>query len=249
MVTNVFFNNFKQFGEQKLYEDLIVEAIRIHGQDMYYIPRKAINTDPIYGASDQVYYDDAYLIELYIKSVDGFEGDGSFMSKFSVEIRDQVTFTIAKRVFDDEIGRDNSFPRPREGDLIYFPLNKKCFEIKYVDNKPFFYPLGELFTYDLYCELYEYSNENFNTGITDIDVIQQKFSTNIYDSAILDSSGAAILDSSGYAILPGTYDETNIDPFDDSEVIQTGTGSVGQEGSDDIIDWTEKNPFSENGIY
>lgn len=243
MVTNPAFNNFQAFSEQQLYEDQIVEAIQIHGQDMWYVPRRKINKDQIYFADDVSEFDSAYLVDIYIKSIDGFQGDQSFMSRFQIEIRDQITFTIAKRTFDLDIGTlaENNFVRPREGDLIYYPLNKKCFEIKFVDNKPFFYPLGELFTYDLYCETFEYSDEKFSTGIPEIDAIQQVLSTNLYDNAIHDLDGNAILDSDGYPILPTEFEETEFDPLSDNDSIQSE--------SDDIIDFSVSDPFSEGGRY
>lgn len=246
MPTNVFFNKFDHHGEQQIYEDLIVEAIRISGHDVWYIPRRINNKDPIYDADDISSFDKAYLVEMYIKSVDGFEGDGDYMSRFGgIEIRNQVVFTIAKRVFNEEIGTPEDFIRPREGDLVYFPLNKKVFQINYVDNKPFFYPFGELFTYDLYCELYEYSQEEFNTGIPEIDIIQERESTNLYDWAIQDSDGKAILDSDGNPILTSTYGvendtiDTPTDHQDNEEI---------QDASDEIIDFSEIDPFS-SGIY
>ena len=240
MATNVFYNNYRFTGEQQLYEDLIVETIQLHGDDMYYIPRNLNNKDQIYGEDDLSSYTNAYLIEIYVRSYDGFEGDGSFISKFGLEIRDQVTFTIAKRRFIDEIGHVENIPRPREGDLIYFPLNRKLFEIKYVDNKPFFYPFGELFTYDIYCENFEYSSQVFDTGIPEIDAIQDK-TQNLFYWAIKDSDGNPILDASGTPILEDSYDSYIIDPLDDSDVIQTTANN--------IIDWTITDPFSENGKF
>lgn len=234
--TNVFFNNYRFTGEQQLYEDLIVETIQIHGDDMYYIPRNTVNEDPILGEDDMSSYTKAYLLEIYVRSYDGFEGDGTFVSKFGLEIRDQVTFTISKRRFVDEIGAPHGLLRPREADLIYFPLNRKLFKISYVDNKPFFYPFGELFTYDLYCENFEYSSEIINTGIPEIDAIMAK-SQDTYYWAIRDNSNNAILDNNGMPILPSTYSPIDIDPIDDSDEIE--------EQADDIIDWSVKDPFSE----
>lgn len=170
MTTSPYFNNFNATNEQGLLEDLIIESIQIYGQDMIYLPRKNENFDNLYGTSDITTFNDHYTIEMYIKSVDGFGGDGNFLSKFGLEIRDQVTFTVAKKRFESEVwAHDSNLNRPREGDLIYFPLNKRLFEIKYADNKPTFYQLGALQVYNLTCELYEYSSERFETGISVID--------------------------------------------------------------------------------
>mgnify|MGYP003348856930 CR=1 FL=1 len=118
MATSVFFNNFQASGEQELLDSLIIESIRIFGHDCFYIPRKLNNYDSVYGADDQSSYEQAILMEMYIKSIDGFSGDGNFMSKFGLEIRDQVTFSIAQRVFADEVGAYTTLTRPREGDRV-----------------------------------------------------------------------------------------------------------------------------------
>ena len=104
---------------------------------MYYIPRKLNNYDPVYGADDQSSYEQAIMIEMYIKSINGFSGDGSFLSKFGLEIRDQVVFSVAQRIFSEEVGTVTTQVRPNEGDLIYFPLNNKCFQIKFVNKYRF----------------------------------------------------------------------------------------------------------------
>lgn len=241
MATNFYFNNFQSSQEQTLLEDLIIESIKIYGEDMYYVPRTLNSLDKIYGEDDTSSYDSAILVELYIKNVDGFGGDGNFMSKFGLEIRDQVTFTIAKRVFDEEVNITNTMPRPREGDIIYFPLNKKLFQIKYVDNKPIYYQLGALQVYDLTCELFEYSGEVFNTGIPEIDDIQQKLSLNILDYGILTQDNFVLATEDDNLLVIEEFSVENIDPFSDNDTIQT-------EG-DGYLDFTERDPFSENGTY
>ena len=158
MVTNVYFNLYGQTSEQELLEDLVIESIRMYGQDMYYLPRKRNSFDGIYYEDSQSSFDIAYMIEVYMKSYNGFMGQDSFMSKFGLEVRDQFVFSIARRSFSLEITNPQpEILRPREGDLLYFPLNRKTFEIRFVDNKPFFYQLGELQMYDITCELFEYS--------------------------------------------------------------------------------------------
>ena len=241
MATNFYFNNFQSSMEQTLLEDLIIESIKIYGEDMYYVPRTLNNKDKIYGEDDITTYDSATLVEFYIKNVDGFGGDGNFMSKFGLEIRDQVTFVIAKRVFDEEVDQNRTFIRPREGDLVYFPLNKKLFQIKYVDNKPIYYPLGALQTYELTCELFEYSGEQFNTGIPDIDDIQDKLSLNVFDYGVLTQDNFVLMTEDGDYLVLETYNVETIDPFSDNDSIQSE--------SDGFLDFTERDPFSENGTY
>ena len=227
--------------EQNLLENLIIESIKIYGQDMYYVPRTLNNKDKIYGEDDVSTYTSATLVEFYIKNVEGFGGDGNFMSKFGLEIRDQVTFVIAKRVFEEEVDQNGALIRPREGDLIFFPLNKKLFQIKYVDNKPIYYPLGALQTYELTCELFEYSGEQFNTGIPDIDDIQDKLSLNIFDYGVLTEDNFVLATEDGDYMVLETYKVETIDPFADNDSIETE--------ADGFLDFTERDPFSENGTY
>jgi hypothetical protein len=205
MATNFYFNNFQNSQEQLLIENLIIETIKIYGQDMYYVPRVIKNKDEIYGADDISEYNRAYPVEFYIKSVDGFSGDGNFMSKFGLEIRDQVVFSIAQRVFYEEVGMDSALLRPNEGDLIHFPLSNKLFKIMYVNKFEMFYQLGALQTWELTCELFEYSSEIFNTGIAEIDSIQQNLSLNVFDWALLNEDGERILDENDDYILLETF--------------------------------------------
>lgn len=241
--TNFYFNNYNSSGEQRLYEDLIIEAIKMYGIDLFYLPRTLISKDDLYGEDDVSEYNEAIPIEMYITSVDGFEGDGVFMSKFGLEIRDQVTFTVARRIFNEEVCSQTELTRPRESDLIWFPLNEKLFQIKYVNYKPFFFQFGQLPIYDLVCELYEYSNEVINTGIPEIDKLQVKHSTNLLDYAIVTENNQAIGNEHGQ-ILTWQRDVVNlkdIDPISDNDQIQAE--------ADEIIDWSEIDPFSDGGRY
>jgi hypothetical protein len=241
MATNFYFNNFQNSQEQLLIENLIIESIKIYGQDMYYIPRVIMNKDDIYGADDISEYNRVYPVEFYIKSVDGFTGDGNFMSKFGLEIRDQVVFSIAQRVFYEEVGVDSKLLRPNEGDLIYFPLNNKIFKIMFVNKFEMFYQLGALQTWEITCELFEYSSEKFNTGIPEIDSIQKNLSLNVFDWALLDEDGERILDENGDYIVMENFTLETIDALADNSFIQSET--------DDFLDFTERDPFSENGTY
>lgn len=240
MATNFFFNNFKSSQEQSLLESLIIEAIKIYGEDMFYIPRNINNLDKLYTADDQSSYTQAFLVELYIKSVDGFSGDGNFMSKFGLEIRDQVVFSIAQKVFNQEIGAYTTAVRPNEGDLIYFPLNNKCFQIKYVNKFEMFYQLGALQTWELTCELFEYSNELFNTGIPEIDRIQRQFSTNILDYSLKDEESNYLIDENGEFLVTKNINLEEISPNAENDIIQME--------SDNFVDFSVKDPFSEGKI-
>lgn len=242
MATNFFFNNFKSSQEQLLLESLIIEAIRIYGEDMLYVPRNINNYDKLYAEDDQSSYTNAYPIEMYIKSVDGFSGDGNFMSKFGLEIRDQVVFSMAQRVFTDEIGSRTPLVRPREGDIVYFPLNNKCFQIKFVNKFEMFYQLGALQTWEVTCELFEYSNEIFKTGIPEIDRLQLTMSTNVLDYSIVDEDGSTpMLDEEDDYLVNEPYNIDTILPGSgDNEYIQTE--------SDRFVDWSTTDPFSEGHV-
>jgi hypothetical protein len=212
-----------------------------------YIPRVITNYDKLLGEDASSQYNHAILVELYIKSVDGFTGDGNFMSKFGLQIRDQVVFSIAQRTFNQEVAIVTDQVRPNEGDLIYFPLNRKCFQIKFVNKFEMFYQFGALQTFELTCELFEYSNEQFNTGIAEIDAIQQNYSVNILDYVIMDEEGVNLTDEdSNYLVVEGYKPET-INPASENDTIQQGTDNFPL-GSDDFIDFTEKDPFSEGKI-
>jgi hypothetical protein len=208
---------------------------------MIYIPRNLNNYDTLYAEDDQSSYSSTYPIEMYIKSVDGFSGDGNFMSKFGLEIRDQVIFSMAQRVFTEEIGARTALVRPREGDLIYFPLNNKCFQIKFVNKFEMFYQLGALQTWEVTCELFEYSNEVMNTGIPEIDRLQVNFSTNVIDYALLDEDGSYLVDEEDNYIVQEKYNlQTLLDGSADNEFIQAE--------SDQFVDWSTQDPFSEGHI-
>jgi len=240
MATNFFFNNFQASQEQLLLENLIIESIKIYGQDMYYIPRKLNNYDAVYGADDQSSYENVYEIEMYIKSVDGFSGDGNFMSKFGIEIRDQVVFSMAQRIFSQEVGTYTTQVRPNEGDLIYFPLNKKCFQIKYVNKFEMFYQLGALQTWEVTCELFEYSGETLNTGIPEIDSLQKKFDTNQYHWTLKTEDSEYIVTEDGELIvLEGSSIDNIIVSADNDEI---------QKESDQFVNFSAIDPFSEGTI-
>ena len=240
MATNFFFNNFRSSQEQYLLENLIIESIKIYGEDMIYMPRNIGKLDQLYNEDDHSFYQQTYGIEMYIKSVDGFSGDGNFMSKFGLEIRDQVVFSMAQRVFNDEVGNYTAQVRPNEGDLIYFPLNNKCFQIKFVNKFEMFYQLGGLQTWEVTCELFEYSNEIFNTGIPEIDRMQTKLSTNILDYALKSENNLFLQNEDGDFITNEKYN-LNV-------ILGTETNEIFDIEPADFIDFSQTDPFSEGNI-
>jgi len=171
MATNVFFNHAVQ-TEQNLIEDLIVESLRFYGHNCYYLPRKIVNEDSILGDAAESSFEDAYEIEMYIEGTEGFEGEGELYSKFGIETRDSASFILSRRSWERFVSLDANLAtglRPNEGDLIYFPLSKSLFEIKFVEHENVFYQMGKLYTFKLSCDLFEYSSEDFNTSITELD--------------------------------------------------------------------------------
>jgi len=176
MPTNVFFNHAVN-TEQHLYEDLVVESLRIYGHECYYLPRNVIEEDTILGEDIQSSYGDAYSVEMYIENVEGFEGEGDLFSKFGVQVRDQATFVISLRTWERFISLDGNLAtslRPNEGDIIFFPMSGSVFEIKFVEHENPFYQVGKLFVFKMQCELFEYSGEDFDTGIESIDIVEDE---------------------------------------------------------------------------
>lgn len=242
MSTNFYFNNFSNSQEQLLIEDLVLESIKIYGHDMFYCPRTLIAKDDIYGEDSLSEYNIAYPIDLYIKSYDSYEGDGSFLSKFNLEIRDQVTLTVSVRNFMNEIGSLELIDRPQEGDLIYIPMLDRILIIKYVNKNAVWYQMGAIQMYDLSCEVFEYSSERLRTGIAAIDNIEMERSLDLSIWGFLTSDGYFITDNDGYEIIQGNYSfETQAtDAFEDNTEVQL-------EG-EAILDWSQIDPFSEGQV-
>lgn len=174
----LFRTHWQSTVEQNLVEDLIVEAIQIFGIDVYYVRRRIDTRDGLYREDTVATFDAAYPIEMYVKSADGFEGDGKFLSKFGLEIRDQIVFTVARRAFGTHVTTPSpTHLRPREGDLIWFTVNQKAYEIKYVDSTSVFYQAGAQQVWDLKTEMFEHNNQQFLTGVPLIDTVYNAHSS------------------------------------------------------------------------
>lgn len=246
MATKHWFRQHDSIAEQRLVEDLIVEAIKIYGIDIWYIRRKTLNRDNIIVDEKMGSFDAAFPCEVYIKSNEGFEGEGDFLSKFGLEIRDRVILTVARRSFKTNV-TDKSEPtiRPFEGDLIYFPLNKKLFEIKFVEHEAVFYQMGNLQTFDMTCELFEFNNEVFNTGVSVIDdLYTYRMNHNldeIPDASAGTEDGDYLVSEEGSIIgFTGDDPDTNDPMAINSDVEWEGRKT---------INFDEKDPFSEGGRY
>ena len=273
MAVSSYFQKFEHHNEQNLMEDIVVESIRVYGNDVQYLPRKLNNIDNIFGEDPTASFESSYPVEMYIKNVDGFEGEGTFVSKFGLEIRDQITFTVAQRTFK---GLGLTI-RPLEGDLIWFPMTQALFEIQFVEHQAMFYQNGKLPIFDLNCERFEYSDESIDTGVASIDKIEQvqsyketisisnrsaAFTTGETVTGAISLTTAEIVsnaaDSMDVINLTGTF-ATN-ETITGSTSGSTATiGTVTKEFANDpqaintsiqltangIIDFSEDNPFSE----
>jgi len=170
-------------NEQYLIEDLIIESLKIYGQEMFYIPRSLVSKDNVLGEDRLSQFKTAFPIEMYFENVDSFGGQGAFIQKFGLVVEQSATLVVARRRWDQFIGRYGvtTLPqRPNEGDLIYFPLSGGLFEIKFVQHQDPFYQLGKLYVYKLQIELFQYSSEFIDTGIPEIDAFEslKTFNTN-----------------------------------------------------------------------
>lgn len=197
MATNKYFNLYKtNTNEQKLVRDFVTESIQIYGQDLYYVLRTIDKEDYLFLEDVLSHFEEYYEIEMYLENYEGFEGGTDLLSKFGFEIPDQMTFVVSRDRFLEETG----MAMPREGDLIYLPLAKIIFEIKFVEDEDQFYPVGTLAMFKLNCEVMRYNNQEFNTGIEDIDIIEAELDLGsgaesiIGDNSELETEGSSILD-------------------------------------------------------
>lgn len=172
MPTNHYFGEHRRASEQRLLESLTRQAIQIKGQDMYYIPKEVVSKDEFFNESLQTIFERAYLLDFYIASVQGFEGQGDFLKQWGLQINDTATLEVSKIQFEKYVC---PLKHPREGDLIYFPLSGGLFEITFVEHENPFYQLGKNYKYVLTVELFKYGQEDFNTGVDLIDDIADQY--------------------------------------------------------------------------
>ena len=178
MARNFYFSE-KIRSEQNLYEDLIIEALKIYGQDVYYLPRNIINEDTLFTEDPSSQFPSANKIEMYIENIEGFDGEGDLFTKFGVEIRDEATFIVSKFRWKTQIERMDTAiqpDRPSEGDLIYLPLSKSFFQITHVEHEQPFYQLENLPVFKMRCVLFEYTGEDMETGVNEIDGLEVDYS-------------------------------------------------------------------------
>ena len=272
--------------EQKTIENLIVETIEIYGQDIYYVPRTIVNKDTVFGEDSDTKFESAKAIRAYVNNVEGWEGQGELLSKFGVRIEDKTTFIFSRDKFKEHVDDStvlNVEGRPNEGDLIWFPTTKHLFQIMFVEAEKPFYQLGKGYVWECQCELFEYSDEEIDTGITDLDAIETSFANAITVGLVAGGSGTF---AAGETVTGGTSNVTaEVKSFDSStrtlivinrsgtfsvpETITGGTSSASwttatyntiqntnseydqnndfETADNDIIDFTETNPFGTVG--
>ena len=181
MATNTYFSQGTT-GEQDLTQSLVNEQIKMFGKDVYYIPRTLVKQDTVFGEDTMSKFEGAYLIEAFIEDNSGFRGDGDMFTKFGVQIADQATFVISRTRFTEAVDDNATLiveGRPNEGDLVYFPMANKIFEIQFVEYEVPFFTLGKIYTWGLRCELFQYSDEDIDTGITEVDAIEVNYANAI----------------------------------------------------------------------
>ena len=194
MPTNLYFNNTTSSAEQELINDLTSEVIKIHGMDVFYIPRTVVKEDLLLGEDVLSAFSTAFEIEMYLKTVEGFGGEGDLVTKFGLDVRDEVIFTVHK----DRFNLATDMDKPLEGDLVFLPINKGLFEIKFVEHEQPFYQSGKNYSFDLTCELFQYSEEQLETGIADIDDIEREQSAAIDLLLTAGGSGTFTIDEAVY---------------------------------------------------
>ena len=175
MARNLYFSE-KVRSEMDMYENLVIEALKIYGQDVYYLPRDLVNEDDLLGDDPTSRFPTSHKIEMYIENVEGFDGEGDLFTRFGVEIRDEVTLVVSRTRFSAQVRRpDNDIDtdRPTEGDLIYIPLTNKMFQIQHVEHEQPFYQIENLPVFKMRCTLFEYTGEDFDTSIDAIQDIEK----------------------------------------------------------------------------
>ncbi len=177
--------------EQMFMGNLIIESIELYGQDIYYLPRTYVNKDTIFQEVESSNFTQALAIRAYVNNVEGWEGQGELLSKFGVRIEDKTTFIFSRTKFTEKVDDNavlNVEGRPNEGDLIWFPTTKHLFEIKFVEAERPFYQLGKGYVWECQCELFEYSDEQLDTGVAAIDAIETAFANSI--KLVMDAGGS-----------------------------------------------------------
>ena len=248
-------NGIGSDAEKRLYENLIIEGLKIYGQDVYYLPRTLVNRDLILGEDVASKFNAAYLAEMYMETTEGFAGQQEIINKFGLEIREDTTFMVSKRRWLDLVDDPGTLivsGRPNEGDIIYMPLMNSFFEIQFVQDQEPFFQLGQLPVYKLVCTRWEYSSEELNTGVGTIDSAEDQYSLDqlAHQFTLENEVGSLQLENdsaSGDAnyLLLETYDLQTQSSYAQNNDLDAQAGFDTSSTADDILDFTERNPFGE----
>src|SRR6056300_1678815 len=258
MAVNHYFQQGKGIGsseEQRLYEDIIIEGLKIYGQEIYYLPRSIVNKDLILGEDMLSRFRTAHMIEMYMETTEGFAGEQEIVNKFGLEIREDTTFMVSKRRFDEAVDSKTSLVkegRPNEGDILYMPLMNSFFEIKFVQDQEPFFQLSNLPVYKLVCTRWEYSGEQLDTGLTDIDSAEDQYTLDqLQHQVSLENEVGGILlendsaDGQNNYMLLETYNIQTQSLYASNNDLDTEAGFDTASTIDDIIDFSERNPFGD----
>ena len=243
--TNFYFRQTEYVPDQYLVQDLVDEAISIFGWDVYYLPKNhSQGIDQVFKEDTNSTFPKAIPIVIYVQTFDGFTGQGDLLAKFGLSTADQITISMSRRDFEEEIGRKTGMIRPNEGDLVFFPLTNGIFEISFVEHEASFYAQGALYYYQISATKFNYSSETFATGIPAIDVIQTKFTLSDQQYYILMENGSALLLESGDHIINENYDVDLVDPSAQNEIFDLKANAG-------LLDFSEHDPFadSQEGKY
>jgi len=252
-------NGIGNDSEKRLHEDLIIEGLKIYGHDCYYLPRTLVNHDLVLGEDVLSKFDQSYMLEMYIETTEGFAGEQELVSKFGLEIREDTTFMISKRIWQNQVDSAATLiktGRPNEGDLVYVPLMNSFFEIQFVEDQEPFFQLGNLPVYKLKTTRFEYSSEKLDTGISEIDVAEDRLSIDqLQHQLTLEDGGGIMLEDSDTTLntinflLTETHEDKNLATqtrdYADNATYNADAGFDTASTGDDILDFTERNPFGE----
>jgi len=249
-------NGIGSIEEKRLYENLIIEGLKIYGHDVYYLPRTLINRDLILGEDVASKFNAAYLAEMYFDTTEGFAGEQEIINKFGLEIREDTSFTISKRRWNDLVDDPATMivsGRPNEGDIIYMPLMNSFFEILFVEDQEPFFQLGNLPVYKLKVTRWEYSSERIDTGVSSIDAAENKYTLDqlAHQVSLENETGSILLENdsvtgeSNYMILETYNIQTQANTYADNLDLDSEAGFDTASTADDILDFTERNPFGD----
>ena len=190
MTTNPYISNYTNTQEPNLVEGITIEIIQAMGQDCIYVPRDYFAIDRLFGEDPASAFTKAFTLEMYLLNYKSFDGT-DMITQFGLEIKDKVTLLFSRKRFNEEVThRASAVNRPREGDLIYFPLSKSLFEINFVEHENPLYVMGKLYSYMVTAELFTYSYEKINTEINVLDKVSSGTKQTDYENYLLLLNGS-----------------------------------------------------------